>query len=168
MAGLSQWGAGSAYGGGPVPIHNPFMAATPAGSDYGGMANNYMGVNNPYMMGVAGPPRNSVMTGLNDYNGGNMQQQPQRPQTLARPISTFSFATTANPFSNNATPPANQSEDPTDDEIVQMVSDYLSTRDLMTVTKRKVREGVIGLFPRADLSNKTTFINQSIDRLLTA
>jgi chitin synthase len=178
MAGLSQWGPGSVYGG-AMPIHNPFLNGTPAASDYGGQLpmqnNSFLGVNNPYgMMGVMTGPRNSVMTNLNDFNGmgvggawsSNPALPPQRPQTLARPISTFSYATTANPFGGSAGPRPNLNENPSDEDIVQMISEYLATKDLMTVTKRQTREQTIGLFPNANLSDKVKFINESIDRLL--
>ena len=48
-----------------------------------------------------------------------------------RPMSTFSFATSVNPF---ATP--NMTENPTDEELFQALRNYLSTQDLMTVTKK--------------------------------
>ncbi len=178
MAGLSQWGAGSQYGGGGGigAIHNPFLGGTPGGSAYGApdapMASQTH-LNNPY--GMMGNPRNTMMPMMSDFNGSNpfmgsgMQQAPAgRPQTLNPRISTFSFATTANPFAGAAPPAPSSDPDPSDDDIVRMVSDYLATKDLMTVTKRKVREGVMALFPEADLTDKTTLINESIDRLLTA
>jgi hypothetical protein len=35
------------------------------------------------------------------------------------------------------------------------------------VTKRKIRELVMSKYPNADLTGKTKFINESIDRLLS-
>lgn len=51
---------------------------------------------------------------------------------MAQPrMSTFSLATSVNPFAG----PSN-STDPTDEELTQALRNYLSTQDLMTVTKK--------------------------------
>ena len=114
------------------------------GSDYGGA--NSMGFPNTasvYSMGMPAGPRNTVMTNLNMYGGGmgggpgsfsgappsampNMGMGQQR-------MSTFSMATTANPFAG-----PNQSTDPSDEELLGVLRHYLSTQDLMTVTKKSV------------------------------
>lgn len=65
---------------------------------------------------------NGVAPSVNPFAGGLPQQ---------RPMSTFSFATSVNPF---ATP--SNSENPTDEELFQALRNYLSTQDLMTVTKK--------------------------------
>lgn len=49
-----------------------------------------------------------------------------------RPMSTFSLATNVNPFMNAPS----QSTNPTDEEILNVLRVYLSTQDLMTVTKK--------------------------------
>ena len=50
-----------------------------------------------------------------------------------RPLSTFSLATTANPYASQS-----NSTDPTDEELFNALRHYLSTQDLMTVTKKSV------------------------------
>jgi len=50
-----------------------------------------------------------------------------------RPLSTFSLATTANLYASQS-----NSTDPTDEELFNALRHYLSTQDLMTVTKKSV------------------------------
>lgn len=88
---------------------------------------------------------------------------------MARPYSTYSLANTANPFGDAAPEPAplNYSEDPSDDDVLKTLKADLACQDLTTVTKRKIRELVMSKYPNADLTGKTKFINESIDRLLS-
>lgn len=146
--------AGSVYGGLPQIPQIPFGAGSVAGSDHGGPAAAGMGFGMP-MMGMPaqsvyagslyggvpgqnfmpGVPRNSVATNLNMFgSSGGLAQPPSMAELHQRPMSTFSLATTANPF---ATTPS-QSTDPTDEELLQVLRIYLSTQDLMTVTKKCV------------------------------
>ena len=107
------------------------MMGMPAQSAYAGSL--YGGVPQPNFM--PGVPRNSVATNLNMFGGsGGLIQPPSMADLQQRPMSTFSLATTANPF---ATTPS-QSTDPTDEELLQVLRIYLSTQDLMTVTKKCV------------------------------
>ena len=125
-------GAGSVHG--SETGHGDFMAP---------MATGYPGAASVYGMPM-GPavPRNSVMTNLNMFGGGGgMGSQTGYPGAMAppmgplgmqqRPMSTFSLATTANAFSGPSNNP-----DPSDDELVNALRLYLSTQDLMTVTKK--------------------------------
>ena len=48
-----------------------------------------------------------------------------------RLLSTFSLATSVNPFAGPS-----QNPDPSDEELFQALQNYLSTQDLMTVTKK--------------------------------
>jgi chitin synthase len=80
-----------------------------------------------------------------------------------RPMSTFSMATTVNPFGGGTSP----STDPTDEELLSVLKHYLSTQDLMTVTKKTAREAVTARFPKADLTGRKDFLNQSIDQILS-
>lgn len=101
-----------------------------AGSDYGGMLHpqmtgTVMGPGSIYGGGM-GVPRNSVMTNLNMFGGG--------PGSVAglgdtRPLSSFSV----DPFGTTGPSP---SENPTDDELLAFLRHYLSTQDLMSVTKK--------------------------------
>ncbi|KAF5363873.1 hypothetical protein D9756_000062 [Leucocoprinus leucothites] len=149
---------GSDYGGG-VPHSMPMMPALGyqnTGSMYGmplGMNMGMMGSGSIHGSQAAGgfggmPPPPSMNT-----LGGAGQQ---------RPMSTFSFATSVNPF---ATP--SMSENPTDEELFQALRNYLSTQDLMSVTKKTAREAIASRFPKADLSPRKDFLNQSIDRILS-
>ena len=63
-------------------------------------------------------PRNSVATNLNMFGGsGGLVQPSSMAEPQQRPMSTFSLATTANPY---ATTPS-QSTDPTDEEFLQVL-----------------------------------------------
>lgn len=123
------------FGGGPGSVtggsdyagnHNMPMMPTVGYQNTGSMYGMPMGMGNMGMMGGSGsihgsqgfaPPSMSPLGG------------PGQP----RPMSTFSFATSVNPF---ATP--SMTENPTDEELFQALRNYLSTQDLMSVTKKWV------------------------------
>lgn len=125
------------FGGGPGSVA--------AGSDYGGGMS--MGMpqmpypNTASMYGMMGPgmAMNPMMS--NVFSGGSMNGSqtnlvpPSAPALggQQRPMSSFSLATTVNPFAG----PSN-STNPTDDELFNALRNYLSTQDLMTVTKKCV------------------------------
>jgi chitin synthase len=119
--------AGSDFGGG---IGMP-MAQMNTGSMYGMMPPGHMGM----AMNPMAP--NMSMLGVGSFGGsqggGFGGVPPSLPPlgTQQRPMSTFSLATTANPFLG----PSN-STNPTDEELTNALRNYLSTQDLMTVTKK--------------------------------
>lgn len=79
---------------------------------------------------IPNAPRNTVMTNMNMFSGEGVA--PQFTGTGgARPMSTFSMATSVNPFAGPSMNP-----DPTDDDLFNALRNYLSTQDLMTVTKK--------------------------------
>ncbi|KAH0828064.1 glycosyltransferase family 2 protein [Lanmaoa asiatica] len=85
---------------------------------------------------------------------------PQPALNAIRPTSTFSMATTvfAGPSNN---------PNPSDEELYGTLRTYLSTQDLMTVTKKTAREAMAARYPRADLTPRKDFLNQSIDNILS-
>jgi len=116
--------------------------------------------------GVMGVPRNSVMTNLNMFGGGPGSIGGGPASTAGglgtnRPLSTFSV----DPFGGTGPSP---SENPTDDEILAVLRHYLSTQDLMTVTKKTARAAVEAKFPRANLASRKDFLNRSIDTILSS
>jgi len=168
--------AGSDFGGGDL-----MGAMGVAGAPGGFAAAPSMSM---YGMPMAAP-RNTVMTNLNMFSGGGpgtngsqsaymgaggggsgMSMGMAPPMALGmqqRPVSTFSLATTVNPFA--AGPSTNT--DPSDEELINALRLYLSTQDLMTVTKKTTREAIMARFPKADLSPRKEFLNQSIDKILS-
>ena len=79
-------------------------------------------------------PRNTMMTNLNMFGGGTGSQIGGAPPSIGaqqRPMSTFSMATTANMFTGPSMNP-----NPTDEDLFNALRNYLSTQDLMTVTKK--------------------------------
>ena len=93
------------------------------------------------MSSMAGVPQGAMVTGLNMFGGpmvGGLSPSQSAVGTLPppvgvnqRPLSTFSLATTVNPFAGPS-----QNPDPSDEELFQALRNYLSTQDLMTVTKK--------------------------------
>lgn len=132
----------SQYGGGlPQIPFMPFGGGPPSvtGSDYNtmpmmppiGYQNSGSMYGMPLGMGMMGSGSihgsqaggfGGVTPSMNPLGTGTSQQ---------RPMSTFSFATSVNPF---ATPSMN--DNPTDEELFQALRNYLSTQDLMSVTKK--------------------------------
>ena len=122
-----------------------FNAGPHAGSDYS------QSLLPPQFPGM-GAPRNTMMSlksyagsmpggPASSYGGGNFPNQLGLGGGMGNArMSTFSLATTANLF--GATPPS-ESIDPTDDEILAELRHYLSSQDLMTVTKKSVSTSVV-------------------------
>ncbi|KAI0650874.1 chitin synthase [Trametes meyenii] len=151
---MGGFGSGSVHGsdyGGPMAMPNP-LAYQGTGSMYGMMPN---------------APRNTMMNmygGAGDIHGSQGGfAPPMAPGMMQRPMSTFSLATTVNPFAGGPS----TSTDPTDEELITALRAYLSTQDLMTVTKKTVREAMQQRFPKADLSGRKQFLNDAIDNILS-
>ncbi|KAF7371090.1 Glycosyltransferase family 2 protein [Mycena sanguinolenta] len=149
------------FGGGPPSI---------TGSDHGQMAMMPpMGYQNTGSMYGMMPPMMTGMTGMNMYGGSFSGSQggfapPVMPAAggVPRPMSTLSMATSANMFAGPS-----QNPNPSDDELFSALRNYLSTQDLMTVTKKTAREAIMARFPNADLTQRKDFLNQSIDTILS-
>ncbi|KJA15676.1 hypothetical protein HYPSUDRAFT_118292, partial [Hypholoma sublateritium FD-334 SS-4] len=56
---------------------------------------------------------------------------------------------------------------PSDDDLFNALRGYLSTQDLMTVTKKMAREAIMAKFPKVELASRKDFLNQSIDKILS-
>lgn len=127
----------SQYGGG-LP-HLPFMPfgggpGSTAGSEYGGIHVGmpqlpHQNTGSVYGM-MPNAPRNTVMTNMNMFGRDGITPQ-FTGAGGTRPMSTFSMATSVNPFAGPSMNP-----DPTDDDLFSALRNYLSTQDLMTVTKK--------------------------------
>ncbi|EGO00358.1 glycosyltransferase family 2 protein [Serpula lacrymans var. lacrymans S7.3] len=120
----------------------------------------YPGLGSVYGM----PPPGSRMTMATNMSAFNRGASPAlgAPPTLGalRPTSTFSMATTV--FAG-----PNMNPNPSDEELYTALRNYLSTQDLMTVTKKTAREAMTARFPKADLVSRRDFLNQSIDNILS-
>ena len=129
----------------------PFMpfgggSGSVVGSDHGGMMQpqlpplGYQHTGSMY--GMMPPDPRVTMMNMNMLTGGSGSQTggfgllPAIGDT--RPMSTFSMATSANAFSGPSLNP-----NPTDEELYNALRTYLSTQDLMTVTKKYVFWGSI-------------------------
>lgn len=176
QANLSQYGAQPMMSQYSLP-QLPFMPmgggpGSVAGSDYGHMS---MVAPMPYqqtasMYGMMpNAPRNTIMTNMNMFGGegdasGSQSgfAPPGGIAAMQRPMSTFSLATSVNPFAGPSMNP-----DPSDDDLINALRNYLSTQDLMTVTKKTAREAIQARFPKADLSSRKQFLNDAIDKILS-
>ncbi|KAH9919697.1 chitin synthase [Fomitopsis serialis] len=160
----------SQYGGQPVMSQYslpqlPFMpmAGGPgsvAGSDYGGHS-GHMSMGMPMGYQNTGSMYGMMPTAPRNTQSGHGLAAPMMP-AAQRPMSTFSMATSVNPFAGPSMNP-----DPTDEDLVTALRQYLSTQDLMTVTKKTAREAIQAKFPKADLSGRKQFLNDSIDQILS-
>ncbi|KAF8906646.1 glycosyltransferase family 2 protein [Mucidula mucida] len=152
---------GSDYGHGPM---QPLGYQNTAGSL--GMGMPAMGMGGGYgMMPPMGAPRNTMMSMNPMFTGGsvhsgnsNMFAPPMMPAAMGgggdNRMSTFSLATTQQPQS-------------LDEELVNALRHYLSTQDLMTVSKKTAREAIMARYPVADLASRKDFLNKSIDDILS-
>ena len=128
------------YGSMPQLPFMPFVNApgSVAGSDYGGAPMMpqmpYQGTGSMYGMmppGAGMPMMGQMYTG-GSFGGSQVGAMgPMNTGMGQRPMSTFSMATSVNPFAGPS-----QSENPTDEELFNALRNYLSTQDLMTVTKK--------------------------------
>ena len=129
----------------PMPLGGGFNGS-PAGSEYGGhmpiSTIPYQNAGSIYgMPSMVGVPQGTMMAGLNTFGGpmtGGFSPSQSAVGTLppstgvsVRPLSTFSLATSVNPFAGPS-----QNPDPSDEELFQALRNYLSTQDLMSVTKK--------------------------------
>ena len=128
MAGMSMWGAGSNYDGGYMhPMMtgqgvNPFDSP---GSDQSSLRppTFYPPYAQPPSMLGMGAPRNSILSNMGGY--GNMPVQNR--------MSTFSLATTANPFAGGPALMPSPNPNPSEEEVLGVLRRYLASQDLMTV-----------------------------------
>ncbi|KAH7916607.1 glycosyltransferase family 2 protein [Hygrophoropsis aurantiaca] len=131
------------------------------------MMNPAVPYGNPGMHSVYGmpPPDPRVTMAGSIYNGSmspaiSLGGPPQPAFGGMRPASTFSMATTV--FAGPSMNP-----NPSDEELYTALRSYLSTQDLMSVTKKTAREAMSSRFPRADLASRKDFLNHSIDDILS-
>lgn len=139
---------GSVYNAGNAPQIGA-MPFVPFGAGPGSVAGSEFGAGGPFLnpmqTGSAGPfgtpsmygmpmMGGSQVSGFGGFGGGAPSMNMGAPG-MARPMSTFSMATTMNPFMNSG---PNMSENPSDDEIVKELRIYLMKQDLMNVTKAYV------------------------------
>jgi chitin synthase len=130
----------SQYAGAPQLPFIPFSGSPGSivGSEFGGNMSMpqipHQNTGSMYGM-MPNAPRNTVMTNLNMFGGEGMGGQfagaPSPALGGLRPMSTFSMATSVNPFAGPSMNP-----DPSDDDLFLALRNYLSTQDLMTVTKK--------------------------------
>ncbi|KAI3614821.1 chitin synthase 6 [Moniliophthora roreri] len=155
-AGSMHGGSDYGGGGGAMPMGMPMMPYQNTGSMYGMMPPMMMGTGN--FMGSFGGSQTASMT------GGFAPPQMPAVQPQQR-MSTFSMATTTNPFAGGPSTPSSN-PNPSDEELFTALRQYLATQDLMTVTKKTAREAIMARFPQADLTSRKDFLNKSIDAIL--
>ncbi|KAG0664380.1 hypothetical protein C6P46_001425 [Rhodotorula mucilaginosa] len=149
-------GYGGGGGGGPGSV---------VGSDFG-----YPASVHPYM-----PPATlQSQMSLAGYGGAAPQLPMSALPRRQSGMSAFTYGGAGgapsvfsmNPFANPPPPTVSDDPNPSDEVLVSTLQAFLATQDLMQLSKRKAREGLAALFPRADLSSRKDWINEQIDRLL--
>ncbi|KAG1787018.1 glycosyltransferase family 2 protein [Suillus plorans] len=108
------------------------------------------------------PPDSRMTSGVFNRSMSPAQSLGVPPQNFNGGVrtSTLSMATTA--FTG-----PNMNPNPSDDELYNALRNFLSTQDLMAVTKKTAREAMAARFPRADLTYRKDFLNQCIDDILS-
>ncbi|ORZ23503.1 chitin synthase [Absidia repens] len=101
--------------------------------------------------------RASLLQGQPPQQHGNI---PNDFELSMRPMSQFSV-----PLSQGGLPPMISPGFPTDDDILCEIRNILATANLMSVTKKQVREQ-LGTFFGFDMTPKKEFINSSIEYIL--
>ncbi|EIN11094.1 chitin synthase [Punctularia strigosozonata HHB-11173 SS5] len=154
--------AGSDYGG--HPMHMPPMGFQhTGGSMYGSMYGPGAPAMSQYAGSMYGAPQMPAVGQFGEMGGSQSGLGAPTMSMNQRPMSTFSMATTVNPFAGGPS----MNPNPTDEELFTALRNYLSTQDLMTVTKKTAREAMTARFPNADLSTRKDFLNESIDKILS-
>lgn len=148
----------SPYGGPPSAPYNPPGLNAPSR-----MSKMSMGFN-PYqsMYGISEQqlmPHTQSQTGFGSAYGGGVASD--NHSIASRPVSAYSGA--GQPESDAA---VNLTADPTEDQIIMSLRQYLATTPLMQVTKRTARDHIGQRFPNADTESRKEFINHSIDAIL--
>jgi len=153
---------------GPSFNTGPPSVVSSGGGGFQGMMPPQIGFPNApsmYSLGMGMPtaPRNTVMSNMNMYGGaaGSQTGSFQVPPPMTR-MSTLSMGTNLNPYAGGTSSNTN----PDDNELLSVLKGYLSSQDLMTVTKKTAREAVMKYYPNADLTAKKDFLNTSIDEIL--
>lgn len=127
-----------------------------------------------------GPMHTGNMLGVNPFAASPMMS-PYNPFATSSPM--YSAAPSVNPFANPQNqpsplaqqqlaqqpipdePPTSFAAEPTDDELFKVVDWYVrSNWQDENLTRRKVRDAVFAKFPEADLTPRTQYINELIDR----
>ena len=118
-------GGGSEFGHGDFMgmQQTPGMMPFPSSNSVYGMGGMGMGMGGPMFGGASGQ---------GSQVGGYPPMMPPQPTGMRQNrMSTFSLATSVNPFAGPSMNP-----NPSDDELFNALRNYLSTQDLMTVTKK--------------------------------
>ncbi|OJA16306.1 hypothetical protein AZE42_03378 [Rhizopogon vesiculosus] len=147
------------------------MHRTPPMANWRGPSQERINMFTPSNSGMHGgsvygmtPPDSRMTSGVFNRSMSPAHSFAGPPQPLnggMRPISTLSMATTA--FAGPSMNP-----NPSDEELYNALRNFLSTQDLMTVTKKTAREAIAARFPRADLMPRKDFLNHSIDHILSS
>ena len=129
MAGLSMWGPGSVMGDAPshpAPFLTPMMTGMSGGSQ--GYANPFAPPASDY--GLHPPPAFTNNGMLSNVPRNSMMSMGGMAQNR---MSSYSLATTANPFMSAPALTPDESPNPPDEKVLGTLRRYLAQQDLMTV-----------------------------------
>ncbi|KAL7319392.1 hypothetical protein PS15m_002530 [Mucor circinelloides] len=165
-------GPGSEYGGAatqdfmmtpPMPRGSQAMSVHSFGPDYAASGHMTPMMSNASFMMGGQQDRGSMMY---DRSSAMMGQQPMMMGNQSeyempmRPMSQFSI-----PLSQGGMQPMTPPGFPTDEEILSEIRNILQTANLMSITKKQVREQLSAFFG-FDMTPKKEYINTSIEYIL--
>lgn len=113
----------------------------------------------------------SVSSAVTDSTGGVPlvfdSGEKSMPKAAISPNNRMSMFSHAAVMQNRTAASPNVSSNfPTDEEILAEIRNILTSADLMTLTKKQVRESLSVKFGGVDLKSKREYINQMIDMIL--
>ena len=175
-AGLATQGsayAASAYGGGSISAHqlpvtgggpgSVYMAAAPAQmSMYGGSVIMPMAPGMSVNGGggsIYGAPSAPIAYSVGHHHPGSVASAGWAPSLAANGATGM-----VSPLPQTIAAPI-RGQQPTDAQLLAQIQSFLATADLMTVTRKSVREELARVFG-VDLSARKEFIHSSIDKVL--
>ncbi|KAI8084779.1 chitin synthase [Halteromyces radiatus] len=157
---------GSVISGAPMDMTPPLqrgsrtMSLNSFGPDLGQFANTMMN-DRGSIMGYPQQPSSGIYQNFMGSRSSLMQPgQPHDLDLQLRPMSQFSV-----PLSQGGLAPMIPPGFPTDDDILAEIRNILATANLMSVTKKQVREQLSTFFG-FDMTPKKEFINSSIEYIL--
>ncbi|KAF9930515.1 hypothetical protein BGZ67_005759 [Mortierella alpina] len=153
----------------PMAIYNPSNNRMSIASQGGGGSM----VGFPIGMGPYGDPAARSMVGGSQRGSGSVVGLPFDAgfRTHARSGSTASAGmghrsnVSQAPFPGGAASAIAGSDQPTDEQLANEIQNVLATADLMSITKKQVRERLMAFFG-VDLTPRKEFINEVIERVL--
>ncbi|TYJ51675.1 hypothetical protein B9479_007746 [Cryptococcus floricola] len=182
MAGMSMWGPASVYDAPQQGFMNPMMTGgsfhsqgPPSFYPPGAMGPGSM-YGSPMMMPMGGMGMGMGMPMGAQHTGGSMSMSQGMgaggaPRNTMMPsqsrMSSFTLGGGGENANNLAGMKVNEASLVGDEEVLEVLREWLGKQDLMSVTKRQTRDATYALFPNAGLQARAGWLNEQIDKILS-